>query len=230
MLPNTILGLVFLIAFLGPGFVVVLETRRRLSPQFAARISQIEFVSWICLGGLASHMCLLLLHLLICSAWVVASDQVTLSSCLTKTIGEIFPKDVQNLKIQQLLYGLAYIIVVFPIAMVSGALLARILRSRGFGTMEYRAAWQEAFSTDYRNFVLAFLDNGYVVTGLAEHIQADPDSFITGDHDIVLSSPDVYNLDGSRHPRIAEIITINTRNIKILEIANPDREEGEYDV
>lgn len=229
MLPSSLLGLIVLIAFLAPGFVVTLEIRRKL-PLFAAGQSQVELVLWICLGSLASHLCLLFLGFLVCCAWAAIADQVTLSSFLTKTIAEIFPKDVQSLKIRQVLLGVLYIVLAFGTAKWIGPRLARLsFTNKGPGIMDFESAWLDAFSTERRNYVLAILDNGYVVTGIAVSISADLAALTSGIRDIVLSPAEVFHPDGSPHRKIAQKVTINTRDIKILETRTErDKEEESY--
>ena len=228
-MPNSVLGLIFLIIFLAPGFVAILEIRRKV-PLFAAGQSQIEFVLWGCLAGLATHICLIVLivfiSFVVCGILSLSdSSQVTLLSCFTKKIVDLTPDDFKSVEIWHLLLGLLYVLIAFGAAIPLGTGLSRRFLKKGFGIIDYRSPWIEAFSPDHVNFARAVLDNNYTVTGIVESIQSDFDSLMSGNRDIVFHSADIINPDGAVQPKIADRITINTRNVKILEIVRETEEE-----
>ena len=101
-MPNSILGIIFLIAFLAPGFVMILVIRRK-NPRFATGQSQIEFVLWGCITGLLAHLGLVVLFavfgfciLIIRTLVIKGSIRVVLSLYSIKKMEEIIPKTVNT--------------------------------------------------------------------------------------------------------------------------------------
>ena len=195
MLASSLFGLIYLIAFLAPGFVVILQVRRRL-PLFAVGQSQFQFVLWVCLNSLVSHFVLLTLAFLISSIFTVLSEQLSFSLLFAKTLGEILPKNVQSIKVSHVLISILYVLAAFVAAIVVGPYLARLFASKKFGNIDSQSTWLNAFSEKHENFVLSILDNGYIVTGLAESISADVNALVSGNRDIVLIDARVFLPNG----------------------------------
>ena len=213
------MGLLFLIVFLMPGFLSIIEVRRKL-PLFAAGQTQTEFVMWSSLAGLACHVILVIIGLLAYCVVALLSDKVGFSSMFGKTVGSLTPSNMKNIKMWYLLIGFFYCILALAMGKLVGHCLTRIFMRPGFGIVDLRPSWVDAFSSEQANFVRAHLDDGYIVTGIVESIQSDLNSLVSGNRDIVISSAYVFNPNGIEQTDIAGRITINTRNIKMLQIAN----------
>ena len=217
MIPSSLLGLIVFIAFLAPGFVATLQIRRKL-PLFAAGQSQIQFVLWVFMGSLVSNLAMIVLVFLVLCAAAIFSKQVTLVPLFTKTIDDVFPREIWNVKIWHILIPTSYVFLAFIMAILVGPCMARFLQTKRAGFMDFESAWLGAFSKKHSNFVLAFLDNGYIVHGWVKSISANHDALISENRDIVLNDADVFFPDGTKQTKLPQenAVAINVRNIKIL--------------
>jgi hypothetical protein len=213
-MPSTSIGLIILIAFLIPGFIATIFVRRRI-PLFAARQSQLEIVLWGCFLSLISHILSCLITVLVCNFWSEAREIICQLSNLK--LSEISPK-LDNVKIGNLVLFISiYFVINSLIAAGLGSLLAIIINRTNF-FIDLQSVWISAFSEKKAYFVRALLDNDYLVSGIVQWIQTDPESLISGNRDILIVSPVIIDEEGNEKDQIAEGILINTRNVKILEL------------
>ena len=136
-------------------------------------------------------------------------------------IGEITPQNMRDLRIWQIFSCLLYIILALCTAKVIGIYYVSRTLKRDPDPRDVRA-WIGMFSEDRVNFIRAWLDNGCVVIGTLVDIQPGTRSLGSEGRGMVLESPAVIGPDGVQQDSIAERIRINTRDVKILEIATAE--------
>jgi len=213
-MPSTSIGLIILIVFLIPGFIAIIFVRRKI-PLFAARQSQLEIVLWGCFLSLLSHILSCLIIVLVCKFWSEAREIICQLSNLK--LSEISPK-LDNVEIGNLaLFTFKYFIINSLIAAGLGSLLAIIIDKTNF-FIDLQSVWLSAFGEKKAYFIRALLENDYLVTGIVQWIQSDPESLISGNRDILIVSPIIFDEEGNVKDQIAEGILVNTRNVKILEL------------
>ena len=228
-MPNTFIGLIILIVFLIPGFIAIIFVRQGV-PLFAARQSQLEIVLWGCLLSLISHILLFLISCLITVLICVfcCEAREIIYQLLNSKFSEISQK-LDNIKIWYLiLFSFVYFIIDSVLAVFCGVLFSKIIDKKPNFLPDLHSVWMSTFLEDKVNFVRVLLDNDYLVSGIVQWTQTDPESLISGNRDILIVSPEIMDKEGNVTEQIAEGILINTRNVKMLELktAEPDNEGG----
>ena len=243
-MPNTIQSLIIVIAFLAPGFYLVIRMRKKM-PLFYAKTSQFESIILLCLLGLIPPAILVmsasiatLLFSAICRSseplldflsYAIAKGKISIAGKETN----IIPQKLQDLQIWQIISFIAYTFLSVGIAHVVEFCFSRWAREKP-GRVDQGSAWLDAFSRDRSNLVSALLDNGYTVIGEVSSVQTDVEALISGKRDLVLESVTIVEPDGHyQADKITELVIINSRDIKILEFTtepidnNDTTEEGE---
>lgn len=217
-MPNTIQSLIIVIVFLTPGYYLVIRTRKRM-PLFYAKTSQFESIVLLCLLSLIPLVILLISALIvILSISAFSRSSGPLSAFLTWDIGDIIPQKLQALEMWQGLLFILYVFVSFAIGHMVESCFSRWAKKNP-GRVDQGSAWLGAFSRDRANFVYARLYNDSIVMGQVVSVQTDVEALISGKRDLVLKSVTIVDPDGHRQEdNTAELVIINSRDIKILEI------------
>ena len=218
-MPNTIQSLLIVIIFLAPGYYLVHQTRKKM-PLFHAKASQLELIVLLCLLSLIPLIILLIsVFIVILSISAVSRSSGPLSAFLTWDIRNIIAQNLQALEIRRILLFVAYVSLSFAIAHMVGICFSRWASKRKPGRVNPGSAWLDAFSQDRVNFVSARLDNDYTVIGKVFAVQTDVEALISGKRDLVLNSVTIVDPDGYyQKDSTAELVIINSRDIRILEI------------
>jgi len=225
-MPNSFWSLFILIAFLAPGFFLVIEVRKK-NPLFCRTKSQIEFILWVCLASLGPPLVLLALASIVVLLFAAISQSSDiLSTFFSMTIGNVIPQKLQTVEFWKICIFLVYLAFCFSMAKILGVYFSRSTTQEKPGTIDHGSAWLDAFSRDHSNFVYAQLDNGYVVMGKVLYAQTDVEALISGGRDLVLKSAKIVDPNGHcQQDKISDRVVINSRDIKVMEIT-----EGECHV
>jgi hypothetical protein len=172
-MPNTIVGLIIFVAFVVPGFVIIIEVRKK-NPLFVQFRNQIEFLMWGWLLSIIVHLFLLMLTAIIVLLLFLIHDRSGYL-LLLRLLSDPFMKginlwDFQNAEIWQIRFFI-YFVLSFFTAKLLGPRLAELFL--GETLQEYRSVWVEAFRPGRVNFARAILDNAYTIIGIVEAIQSD---------------------------------------------------------
>lgn len=217
-MPNTIQSLIIIIVFLAPGYYLVLQMRKKM-PLFHAKTSQLELVVLLCLLSLIPLVILLIpVFIVILSISAISRSWEPLSAFFTWDIGDIIPKKLQSLEMQQVLLFIAYIFLSCAIAHMVEFCFQSWVKKKS-GRVDQGSAWLDAFSRDRVNFVYARFYDGSTVIGKVISVQTDVEALISGKRDLVLNSVTIVDPDGQHQAaNTEELVIINSRDIKILEI------------
>ncbi len=223
-MPNTIQSLIIVIVFLAPGYYLVLRMRKKM-PLFHAKASQLELIVLLCLLSLIPLVILLIpVLIVILSISAVSHSSGPLSAFFTWDIGDVIPQKLQALEMWRLLLFIAYLLLSFAIARMVESCFSRWAKKKP-GRVDQGSAWLDAFSLDRVNFVYARLYNGSTVMGKVLSVQTDVEALISGKRDLVLNSVTIVDPDGHyQEDNTAELVIINSRDIKILEIRTEPEE------
>jgi len=245
-MPNTAIGLLIFMAFLLQGFAFVLRARQKLRQKLSVNFfpkvrPQIETILQGLLYSFITHLILVLIAIIVVLfICLVDWSFDPISWIFAKEFGKLVPQTFKETKVWHGLIFMLYLAIAIAAARYVGAGIYVRHIYKVIPVPEDIIDTMGFLEPGMRGIIKAWLENGYIITGILTNVQSIPDTtkrtltlidalIVNSEGEIIFNSEEETSepnmLDGG--------VTINTNDIKMMALINispvSQEDRGEVD-